>query len=212
MTPDKAFEHSDTRTFCDGIYQDSSVRSDGKPSKILERVAKDLEPGTALDLGCAKGDDAVWLAKKGWRVTAIDVSSIVLTYAAQNAQRAAVADRISFERHDLSRSFPDGRFDLACASFFYSPTPLLRAEIFRQVAAPVVSGGHLLIIDHGSRAPWSWAAKDTVYPTAAEALQALDLSVDTWRPMQIEDVERIATGPGGQKATVSDTVIFLVRL
>ena len=199
-------------TFWEDIYQKASSQSGGKPGEALARIVGDLAPGRALELGCAKGDDAVWLAKQGWSVTAVDVSPTVLAYAEENAHRAGVVDSISFEQHDLSDRIPHGGFDLAYASFFYSPTPLVRAEVFRRAAASVVSGGHLLIIDHGSRTPWSWTAKDTRYPTADEAYASLDLSPDTWRPTQVEGVERLATGPNGEQATVIDTIIFLSRL
>lgn len=204
-------KQTEAEVFWEGIYRKSSPQSGGKPGAVLERIASQLKPGRTLDLGCAKGDDAVWLAKHGWTVTAVDVSPTALGFARENARRAGVESSVSFEQHDLSQSFPDGVFDLAYGSFFYSPTPLVRAEIFRRAAASVVSGGHLLIIDHGSRAPWSWAAADTQYPTADEAYQALGLSADTWWPMQVEGVERLATGPGGQQAIVIDIVIFLTR-
>lgn len=203
---------TDAKEFWEGIYQKSSSQSGGKPGAVLERVAAQLKPGRALDLGCAKGDDAIWLAKQGWTVTAVDVSSTALGYAQENARLAGVESSVSFEQHDLSQSFPEGVFDLAYGSFFYSPMPLVRSEIFRRAAASVVSGGHLLIIDHGSRAPWSWAAADTQYPTADEAYQALGLSVAIWRPTQVEGVERLATGPDGQQAKVIDIVVFLSRL
>lgn len=117
----------------------------------------------------------------------------------------------TFEQHDLSHSFPGGVFDFVHASFFHPPIPMIRGEIFRRAANSVVSGGQLLIVDHGSRAPWSWAAEDTQYPTADEAYQALGLSTNTWRPNLVEGIERLAIGPKGQKAMVIDTVISLIR-
>lgn len=205
-------ERTAAETFWEGFYQSSSPKSGGKPGAIFERITSQLAPGRALELGCAKGDDAVWLAKQGWTVTAVDVSATVLGYAEDNARRANVQDNISFEQHDLSESFPKGMFDLAYASFLYSPTPLIRTDVLQRAAASVVSGGHLLIIDHGSRAPWSWAAEDTQYPTADEAYKTLGLNADIWRSTQVEGVERMATGPRGRQARVIDIVIFLSRL
>ncbi|WP_345152704.1 class I SAM-dependent methyltransferase [Nonomuraea rubra] len=53
----------------------------------------DLPPGTALDLGSGEGGDAIWLARKGWRVTAADISGVALRRAARHAEEAGVASR-----------------------------------------------------------------------------------------------------------------------
>jgi SAM-dependent methyltransferase len=212
MRQDETSKQTEAEEFWDDFYQKSSSTPGHEPGAVLKRIALKLAPGRALDLGCAKGDDAVWLARQSWTVTAVDVSTIAVGYARENALHAGVEDGISFEQHDLSRSFPDGAFDLIYASFLYSPTPLVRAEIFRRAANSVVSGGHLLIIDHGSRAPWSWTAEGTQYPTADEAYQALSLDPNTWQPTQVEDVERLANGPEGQQAKVIDTVLLLTKL
>jgi 2-polyprenyl-3-methyl-5-hydroxy-6-metoxy-1,4-benzoquinol methylase len=41
-----------------------------EPNVWLAQVARDLPPGRALDLACGEGRNAVWLAERGWRVTA----------------------------------------------------------------------------------------------------------------------------------------------
>ncbi|MCY6383494.1 SAM-dependent methyltransferase [Hoeflea prorocentri] len=198
--------------FWEDVYGEASPISRGRPGLVVERFTKALAPGHALDMGCAKGDDAVWLAKRKWTVVAVDISSTALAYAAENARREDVSDRISFEQYDLANSFPAGSFNLVLASFFHSPVGLPRAKVFRRAAASIVSGGHLLIIEHGSRAPWSWAPSDTQYPTAEEAFQELDLDAGVWEPVYIDAVERVAKGPDNQEATVRDNVVFLRRL
>ena len=53
---------------------------------MLVREAESLAPGRALDLACGEGRNAVWLAQKGWRVTAVDFSPVALAKAERLAQ------------------------------------------------------------------------------------------------------------------------------
>ena len=48
----------------------------GEPNAALVAEAGGLEPGSALDVGCGEGADAIWLSVRGWQVTAIDVSDL----------------------------------------------------------------------------------------------------------------------------------------
>lgn len=179
---------------------------------MLVRFVGPLPAGTALDLGCALGDDAVWLARRGWQVTAVDVSATALDRAAENVATAGVQDRIEFQRHDLASTFPEGQFDLVSALFLHSPVEFPRTRVLRTAARAVSFGGLLLIVEHASVAPWSWAALDTVFPTPEESLAALDLDRSRWCREFVGAPEREVTGPNGQRAIVTDNVIALRRL
>ena len=198
--------------FWEEHYLASTRPSSGRPSGALVRFAGPLPEGTALDLGCAQGDDAVWLARRGWRVVAVDVSATVLARAAKNAQTAGVSDLVAFERHDLASTFPEGRFDLVCALFLHSPVEFPRTRVLRAAARAVDPGGLLLIVEHASVAPWSWADPDTVFPTPEQSLAALDLDPSRWHGEFVGAPQREATGPNGQRDTVTDNVIALRRL
>lgn len=201
----------DPERFWDAQYRKKSPRSSGNPSTALATHAAPLSPGRALELGCARGDDAVWLATHGWRVTAVDIAPTALTYASENATRAGVADRITFEQHDLARTFPKGQFDLVTALFLYSPVAFARDAVLRRAADAVCLGGTLLIAGHGSRTPWSWAAPGTNYPTPEEALSSLALPPRQWKEVFVGAVERTATGPDGQTAQARDLVLALQK-
>jgi SAM-dependent methyltransferase len=147
--------------------------------------------------------DAIWLARQGWRVTAVDVSATALDRAAAEAATASVADRIDFRQHDLA--FLPGAFDLVSAQYLHSPIEFPRVRVLREAASAVKLGGLLLIVDHASVSPRSWA-----YPE--ETLAPLDLSPDEWHTERLEAREREATGPNGQRASVTDNVIAVRRL
>ncbi|WP_427024744.1 SAM-dependent methyltransferase [Aureimonas ureilytica] len=200
-----------TETFWNDIYRRGSPTTSGRPGLALAQFAGPLSPGSALELGCGKGDDAVWLARQGWTVTAVDVSTVALSLATGNAEAAGVAERVRFEAHDLATSFPTGTFGLVAASFLHSPQDWPRAEALIRAAGAVAPGGHLLLVEHASRAPWSWSAEDTRLPTAEETLEAMRLSPDAWRIRCLCPIARLATGPDSQTATVTDNVIFLQR-
>ncbi|NIY77681.1 class I SAM-dependent methyltransferase [Thalassospira sp. HF15] len=202
----------DPRKFWQETYEKASPQTSGKPSAILERFVKDRTAGCALELGCGKGDDAVWLAKQGWTVTAVDVSETALGYARANAERNGVEHQITFEAHDLTKSLPDGVFDLVSAQFLQSPVEFPREAVLNRAAAMIAKGGLLLVTTHGSRPSWSWAPEDTVFPTPQEALYALTLDHTRWRQIAVDNFERMATGPKGEKGSVIDTVIALERL
>lgn len=131
---------SPSEKFWEDHYKASTLPSNGRPSGALARFAGPLPVGTALDLGCAKGDDAIWLARLGWRVVAVDVSDTVLAHAAANAETAGVSHLIEFQHHDLASTFPEGRFDLVSALFLHSPVEFPRTQILQaaaQAVAPV---------------------------------------------------------------------------
>jgi SAM-dependent methyltransferase len=177
----------------------------GRPNPVLVDVVGSLHPGIALDLGCGEGGDAIWLAQQGWRVTAVDVSATALDRAAAEAATAGVVNRIDFRQHDLALTFPSGAFDLVSAQYLHSPIEFPRAHVLQEAASAEKPGGLLLIVDHASVSPGSWADPE-------ETLALLDLSPDEWHRERLEAREREDTGPNGQRATVTDNVIALRRL
>ena len=68
------------------------------------RPGRRPDPGTALDVGSGEGADAIWLAKAGWRVTALDISPVALERAADHAAEAGpeVAGRITWRHADVA--------------------------------------------------------------------------------------------------------------
>ncbi|MAU45982.1 MAG: SAM-dependent methyltransferase [Yangia sp.] len=201
-----------TRDFWNDRYRQKTGESSGKPGLVLSQFAGPLVPGRALELGCGRGDDALWLARQGWQVTAADVSAVALDYASQSATRAGLAGKIHLEEHDLAETFPEDVFDLVVASFLQSPQDWPRAHVLARAAGAVATGGRLLITEHASRPPGSNAPEDTVYPSAEETLASLDLDPRQWRGLCVCAIAGMGTRDEVQGETVKDNVIFLERI
>lgn len=185
----------------------------GNPNAFLVAAVAGRRPGTALELGCGEGGDAIWLAGQGWRVTAVDISGVALDRAAERAVAAGVADRVTPERHDLAHTFPAGRFDLVAALYLHTQFDFPRDRVLQDAARAVAPGGLLLIVEHASIAPWSWNQdRDTPFPTPEGILASLELDRAQWQIERLAAPEREATGPNGQVATVRDNVIAIRRL
>lgn len=198
--------------FWERHYQAHERVWSGRANAVLVDVVQSLPPGRALDLGAAEGGDAIWLAGAGWQVTAVDVSTTALERAAARAAAAGVADRIDFQRHDLTESLPTGAFDLIFALYLHSPVEFPRDRVLHKAAALVAPGGTLLIVDHASVAPWSWNADpETRFPTPEATLAGLELNPDDWQTERLDAPQRQAIGPNGQTATVTDNVIMIRR-
>ncbi|WP_019631763.1 class I SAM-dependent methyltransferase [Actinomadura atramentaria] len=132
--------------FWDERYGSRDQLFSGNPNGVLVTEAADLPPGRALDLGCGEGGDALWLARRGWRVTGVDISEVALRRAAASA--ADVADRTAWTRADLTAEPPPaGPFDLVTAQYFPLPVRPDHAALRRLLAA-VAPGGTLLFVGH----------------------------------------------------------------
>ena len=102
---------------------------DDEPAPLLLRAALHLPQGRALDLACGAGRNAVWLARRGWQVTAIDGASEAVRLVRE--REASIDARVmDLERGD-ALPFDDETFDLV-AILFYLHRPLF-AEAKRVV-------------------------------------------------------------------------------
>jgi SAM-dependent methyltransferase len=207
---DSCCEPDEARQFWEERYRSTQRVWSGRVNPRLAEVAAGMPAGRALDVGCGEGADALWLAGRGWRVVAVDVSATALRRANAAASARNLLARIDFERHDLNESFPQGMFDLISAQYFHSPARLDRETVLRRAADHVNPGGALLIVDHG--APPPWAQHDGHhFAGIEEVLASLRLDTADWIRVRAHSVEREMVGPNGEVGPMLDNVMVLRR-
>ncbi|WP_018907773.1 SAM-dependent methyltransferase [Salinispora arenicola] len=204
---------TDAATFWNGVYSSRPAATTPNPNARLTEVVTNLPAGEALDLGCGTGGDALWLAGRGWRVTAADISTVAVERLTTLAAALGLADRVTAVQCDLSSLFPHGQFDLVSAHYLQTPLSLDRATVLRAAAHALRPQGRLLVVDHGSIAPWSWNQDPELrFPSPREVAADIDLDPATWTVDRADAPRRIATGPDGSTAEVTDHVLIIRRM
>ena len=185
----------------------------GRPNAQLIAEASGLAPGTALDVGCGEGADAIWMASRGWRVTAVDFATTALRRAAAHAEAdgADVAARIDWVHADLRSWTPPEGFDLVSAQYMHLP-PVERRDLFTRLAAAVAPGGTLLIVGHDISDIEAGAHR----PDMPEMFFTVDevvgsLPPDRWEVVTAEARPRPGHVHEGQEITVHDAVLTARR-
>jgi SAM-dependent methyltransferase len=206
-------QHQTPAEFWENRYRQSERAWSGRANAALEREAADLAAGTALDLGSGEGGDALWLAARGWMVTAVDISSTALARGAAKAIEVGLDKRIHWVEADLAEWVAADRFDLVSAHFLHSPVELPREQILRRAADAVAPGGTLLVVGHAEFPQWSTHRHEgPPLPSPEEVLASLELADEEWFVEKNELVERAATAPDGQAVVMVDAVLRVRRV
>jgi SAM-dependent methyltransferase len=169
-----------------------------QPNVHLLAETADLAPGVALDAGCGHGAETLWLAANGWRVTAVDFSTVALDHARATAQSIGpdLAKRVEWTEGDLGVwTPPSRRYDLVIC--LYVHVARLVEEMVARLAAGVAPGGTLLLVGHrpvdpATGVPTTAAGQSQVSVDAA--LKALSPRV--WRIEVAEERPRDVAGSG----------------
>lgn len=137
----------------------------GEPNGSLVVEVEGLTPGRALDIGAGEGADALWLASRGWEVTATDVAPSGLARLASRAESEGLTVQCLAVDANALQPFGDEAFDLV--TLFYGAIP--RTSDNRTITSildAVAPGGTLLVVGHpphdpgtgGASLPWDRAS------------------------------------------------------
>jgi ubiquinone/menaquinone biosynthesis C-methylase UbiE len=117
-----------------------------EPNALAAGLLAEVPPGRALDVAAGEGRMALWLARRGWSVTALDFSSAGL---ARGRERAAMLDLdVSWRVADATTAdLGAAAWDLVLVLYLHLPRPDLE-QVLRRCARAVAPGGMLLVLGH----------------------------------------------------------------
>ncbi len=119
----------------------------GNPNGALVAEVDGLAAGSALDVGAGEGGDAVWLAERGWAVTANDISAAALARIAAEAEHRGLEIEGLHADANAPRAFGTERFDLVSAHYAAIPRTADSRALHNLLNA-VAPGGTLLMVSH----------------------------------------------------------------
>ena len=171
------------------------------PSPFLGGEVGDRGPGRALDLGAGEGRTTLWLAERGWRVTAVDFSDVALERGRQRAEAIGVPGAVEWICADLVDFDPTGAtYDLVLMMFVHLAPPQ-RRRLLQLAAATLAPGGLALVVGYDSTNPEAAGG-----PRDPEILFTPEGVAGDLEGLRIERAERIQVGEA------VDTVVRAVKL
>jgi SAM-dependent methyltransferase len=172
-----------------------------KPNRFLVAEVAELPPGRALDLACGEGQNAIWLAGRGWQVTGVDFSEVAVSKARARAEREGVA--ADFLCADLLEYEPAaGSYELVLLLYFHLPPDGLRL-VLGHARAGLAAGGTMVVLGHdrsnmtdGVGGP----SDPSVHYTPAEIARELP-------SLEIEKAERVLRDVEGEDRPAIDALV-----
>jgi SAM-dependent methyltransferase len=166
----------------DARYTASQRVWSAEPNHWVVLLTEDLRPGTALDLGAGEGRNALWLAERGWRVTAVDFSAV----AVERGRASAGGTRVDWQVADVTTYAPDGPLDLVLVCYLHLPRAVMR-PVLAHAASWVAPRGHLVVVGHAARN----LTEGHGGPQDPDRLQDADLYAEAAEGLVVERLEEV---------------------
>lgn len=118
------------------------------PNPFLHAEVGQAVPGKALDLGAGEGRTTLWLAQRGWEVTAVDFSDVALARGRRRVEEVSAPGKVDWVCADLAEySAPAGPFDLVLLLFVHLPADQ-RRRLLRSAMGSLAPGGVVLVVGY----------------------------------------------------------------
>jgi SAM-dependent methyltransferase len=196
----------------DERYRASELVWSAGPNQFVEAELADLPPGRALDLAAGEGRNAIWLARQGWQVTAVDFSQAGLDKGRLLAGDLGV-DWVCADATTWRRAEDEPAYDVAVIAYLQVTAADRRAAV-RNAYDALGEGGTLLLVAHDSTnlTEGTGGPQDpSVLMTAEDVLT--DLGGETFEVQRAGRVARIVGDGHGEEptATAWDCLVRVVR-
>jgi SAM-dependent methyltransferase len=113
------------------------------PTPLVVRTASTLSPGLALDLASGAGRNALWLAERGWSVTAVDGAPTAIETLRGRARDCGLSiDAVVADLEEDEFGIEPARWDLVLKCYY------LQRNLFEPAKRGVKPGGILISIVH----------------------------------------------------------------
>ena len=133
----------------DQRYAAADLVWSAEPNQVVAAECAELPPGRAVDLAAGEGRNALWLAGRGWTVTAVDFSQVALDKGRRLAEASTGAGSVDWVRADATSWRPEEPVDLVVIAYLQVTAEVRRAAV-RGAYASLRPGGTLLLVAHDS--------------------------------------------------------------
>ena len=126
-----------------GLRERVAEDFEAAPTPLLVKTVQNLTPGRALDLACGTGRNALWLAERGWTVTAVDGSAAAIEVLCSRAREQGL--QVDAKVADLEKGeyqIDRGGWDLIAMCYY------MQIDLFEAAKQGVAPGGIVLAIVH----------------------------------------------------------------
>jgi SAM-dependent methyltransferase len=193
----------------DRRYADTELVWSATPNQFVAEELAELPPGRAVDLASGEGRNAIWLARRGWEVTAVDFSRVGL----DKGRELAGDTPVEWVCADATTWRDPAAYDLVLLAYLQLPAEERGAAV-RHAFEALRDGGTFLLVAHDSTnlVEGTGGPQDPAVLTTAEDVLA-DLGGEHFDVIRAERVARtVETGHGDEPGRVAiDCLVRLVR-
>ena len=148
------------------------------PAPLVVEFAGGVARGSALDLASGPGRNALYLARQGWRVTALDGSPVAVDILlARSRQQKLIIDARVVDLDTSQFEVQSGAYDLVLSCYY------LQRGLISAMMSALRPGGLLIMIVHLADADQPRGTAARAYPGELRAL------FDEWRILHYREGE-----------------------